>query len=157
LPGTRIETRAQWEGEVYKRGYNFAYFDGLNSFFIHEAHHELSKAFEVPPNVFDGFVLSGLGSSSFHVDINARIVAERHRIDLQWDALKNTGEMLEGHRSNEREQMSEQVAFLRRQIDILRRELAETHKQLLAAERERERSKTHLALAQKKRRSNLKF
>jgi hypothetical protein len=40
--------------------YRFAYFDGLNRFYVaDEKSGHLMSAFGVPPNVFDGFVLAG--------------------------------------------------------------------------------------------------
>jgi hypothetical protein len=36
--------------------YRFVYHDGLNRFYLSDAHLELLPAFAAPPNVFDGFV-----------------------------------------------------------------------------------------------------
>jgi hypothetical protein len=38
------------------RGYTFAYFDGLNRFYVANEHAELSAVLAVPPNVFDNYI-----------------------------------------------------------------------------------------------------
>jgi FkbM family methyltransferase len=54
---------AHWEPLVAAAGYHFAYFDGLNRFYVAAEHPELMAAFASPPNVFDAARLSGLASS----------------------------------------------------------------------------------------------
>lgn len=66
LPLTQIENYQEWEPLLVERGYSFVYFDGLNRFYIAEAHQELKQAFSAPPNVFDKFSVNGTGSTSFH-------------------------------------------------------------------------------------------
>ena len=50
------ELSAGWEGRLIACGYDFAYFDGLNRFYVAKEHSELSAVLAVPPNVFDDFV-----------------------------------------------------------------------------------------------------
>jgi len=59
-PSSEIDVSDSWEPLVLERGYVFVYFDGLNRFYLHKSHEELLDKFKVPPNVFDGIVLSGL-------------------------------------------------------------------------------------------------
>jgi len=47
---------AAWEPMLLERGYLFAYFDGLNRFYLRREDAALSRHFAVPPNVFDDFV-----------------------------------------------------------------------------------------------------
>jgi len=61
-PLTAQTTVAEWEPDLVALGYEHAYFDGLNSFYVSLAHPELRQAFACPPNVFDDFELSGLSS-----------------------------------------------------------------------------------------------
>ena len=70
-PGTQIPTHDAWETFVLEREYRFAYFDGLNRFYVHGSHAELMSAFATPPNYFDGFVLSS--TSSVCSSLNARL------------------------------------------------------------------------------------
>src|SRR5580692_3316549 len=73
LPLSKVESHKQWESLVLRKGYKFAYFDGLNRFYIADGHAELFKAFTSGPNVFDGATLSGTASSSLCHTLNSRI------------------------------------------------------------------------------------
>jgi FkbM family methyltransferase len=48
----------EWEPTMLQADYRFAYFDGLNRFYVTAEKAELLSAFSVPPNVFDDFCLS---------------------------------------------------------------------------------------------------
>ena len=47
-----------WENIVLNAGYLFAYFDGLNRFYVAVEHKDLLTCFDTPPNYFDDFALS---------------------------------------------------------------------------------------------------
>ena len=55
-PRTQQPSSEAWEATLLNAGYDFAYFDGLNRFYVAREHSELSKLVAVPPNVFDEFV-----------------------------------------------------------------------------------------------------
>lgn len=55
-PGTQQPSGEGWEEVLLNVGYDFAYFDGLNRFYVAKEHSELSKLIAIPPNVFDDFV-----------------------------------------------------------------------------------------------------
>ena len=55
-PTTQQQSREAWEETLLNAGYGFAYFDGLNRFYVAKEHSELSKLIAFPPNVFDDFV-----------------------------------------------------------------------------------------------------
>lgn len=57
LPLSVIETHQEWEHLILQKGYTFAYFDGLNRFYVSNDHGELIEKFRSPPNVFDQYVL----------------------------------------------------------------------------------------------------
>jgi FkbM family methyltransferase len=65
-PGTQEQTHSEWEALVLDKNYSFAYFDGLNRFYVHCDHSDLLPFFDMPPNIFDGFVLSGTASQPFY-------------------------------------------------------------------------------------------
>ncbi|MDQ0316194.1 FkbM family methyltransferase [Amorphus orientalis] len=48
-----------WEESVIQSGYVFAYFDGLNRYYIEEKSQNLVKRFRLPPCVFDEIELAG--------------------------------------------------------------------------------------------------
>ncbi|MGA8660664.1 MAG: FkbM family methyltransferase, partial [Chthoniobacterales bacterium] len=55
-PFSTVSTRNQWEHLITDRGYGFAYFDGLNCFYVFNEMAGLKGQLAVPPNVFDDFV-----------------------------------------------------------------------------------------------------
>lgn len=72
-PLTQEESYQDWEHLVVDKGYVFAYFDGLNRFYIHKSKLDLLEKFKTPPNIFDGFALSGTASQPFCTVINKRL------------------------------------------------------------------------------------
>lgn len=54
-PGSQTESHGAWEPHILQSGYAFAYFDGLNRFYVAREHAHLQRHFAVPPNVFDDF------------------------------------------------------------------------------------------------------
>ncbi|MGJ5136332.1 FkbM family methyltransferase [Bradyrhizobium oligotrophicum] len=55
-PFSNTDISHAWQPYLLDRGYLFAYFDGLNKFFVAKEHEELSSAFSLPPNVIDDYV-----------------------------------------------------------------------------------------------------
>lgn len=76
VPTTAEVDYEAWEPLVTGAGYRFAYFDGLNRFYVADEHAELMDAFSSPPNVFDNARLSGLASSELCRELIARHQAE---------------------------------------------------------------------------------
>jgi FkbM family methyltransferase len=58
LPMSTSTTHHEWEDLIFQKGYTFVYFDGLNRFYVSDAHPALREKFNAPPNVFDNFVLT---------------------------------------------------------------------------------------------------
>ena len=67
-PLSTEQTHFEWEPVLVSKGYEFAYFDGLNRFYVSQAHPELLASFECGPNVFDEFSLSS--ASVFCAEMN---------------------------------------------------------------------------------------
>jgi FkbM family methyltransferase len=55
-PNSRASLRKNWEHLITDYGYQFAYFDGLNCFYLADEVSELKERLSTPPNVFDNFV-----------------------------------------------------------------------------------------------------
>ncbi len=55
-PLTQDQNHFEWEGLLLAQRYDFAYFDGLNRFYVAQEHHDLCKDLAIPPNIFDNFV-----------------------------------------------------------------------------------------------------
>jgi hypothetical protein len=75
-PTTQQPSREAWEKTLLNAGYDFAYFDGLNRFYVAKEHSELSKLIAVPPNVFDDFVPAD--------QIEAEQALEAFRLSTSW-------------------------------------------------------------------------
>jgi FkbM family methyltransferase len=90
VPRSQEPSFAEWEPVILHLGYKFAYFDGLNRFYVSKAHRELLSAFAAPPNVFDGFALSGTACNGFSNRLKELVANERaeinrlsaHQVDL---------------------------------------------------------------------------
>lgn len=78
LPLSQELSHAAWEPIVLGLGYHFAYFDGLNRFYVSEQHTELLPAFSAPPNVFDDFAIAGTGTHAFCTKLNESVAHARH-------------------------------------------------------------------------------
>ena len=71
-PTTNEESHQAWEQIVLDKGYVYAYFDGLNRFYVHMSQSALLASFRIPPNIFDDFLLSGYASQPFYKGIKER-------------------------------------------------------------------------------------
>jgi len=56
FPGRPQPNHAHWEPAVLAAGYEPAYFDGVNRFYVAAEHAGLLESLRVPPNVWDDFV-----------------------------------------------------------------------------------------------------
>jgi hypothetical protein len=57
-PMTPTPNHAGWEPDLLALGYRFAYFDGLNRFYISNDHADLERHFTSGPNFFDQFKIT---------------------------------------------------------------------------------------------------
>jgi FkbM family methyltransferase len=57
-PMQQHRTDDGWCHELTRRGYKAAAFDGLNDYFVHEAHPAVAASLSTPANVFDDFVVT---------------------------------------------------------------------------------------------------
>ncbi len=80
-PLTRATSHREWEELVFAHGYAFAYFDGLNRFYIRLDHEELRPAFAHGPSVFDRFALSGTASSTYASRLRIEVDSARDRAE----------------------------------------------------------------------------
>jgi len=55
LPNSQEPSYETWESILFMHRYSFAYFDGLNRYYVAEEHKDLLSALTVQPNVFDSF------------------------------------------------------------------------------------------------------
>jgi FkbM family methyltransferase len=106
LPGTKTDCHEQWEGLILGKGYRFAYFDGLNRFYVSNKHLELLATFGPGPNVFDNFSLNGTTSASFTELVENRGIEVangiRTRLEGELHAAKNETAQLIDELQNQR-------------------------------------------------------
>jgi FkbM family methyltransferase len=57
-PDSQVENYEIWEEILIRAHYSFAFFDGINRYYIAQEHCELHSHFRCPPNVFDDFIKS---------------------------------------------------------------------------------------------------
>ena len=87
LPLTQSLSHEHWEPVILELGYTFAYFDGLNRYYVSREHDELLKAFESPPSVFDQFSFAGTASHFFCTSLNETVARSKDEIG-RLEALK---------------------------------------------------------------------
>jgi FkbM family methyltransferase len=80
-PLTQAASHREWEELVLAHGYAFAYFDGLNRFYIRVDHEELRPAFAHGPSVFDRFALSGTATSTYASRLRIEVDSARDRAE----------------------------------------------------------------------------
>jgi len=56
LPLSQTASHGEWEAFILAQGYIYAYFDGLNRFYVRQEESDLLRHFSCPPNVFDSFI-----------------------------------------------------------------------------------------------------
>ena len=56
LPNSRATNHGAWEHLVTGHGYRYAWFDGLNRYYVAEEHAALLERLDIQPNVFDDFI-----------------------------------------------------------------------------------------------------
>ncbi len=94
-PNTQIEDYKDWEPILLASDYKYVYFDGLNRYYVAVEHQEIENSFKIPPNVFDDYVFSGEGSSSFHLH-QAHINTENQSLKSERAEIKDGFEQLAG-------------------------------------------------------------
>ncbi|OLL32998.1 hypothetical protein BTH42_03385 [Burkholderia sp. SRS-W-2-2016] len=115
LPNSQQESYGDWEPMLISSGYSFAWFDGLNRFYVaDEKKDELGKHFRVQPNVFDPFQTPG--------DLLLR--AERAEQELQQFREQAAAELqrVREAAAQENRRIGEQASAALRDADAVRRE-----------------------------------
>jgi FkbM family methyltransferase len=128
LPLTQIETQGSWENIIIAYGYSPVYFDGLNRYYVSDAHSEIKAAFRMPPNYFDGFALSGTSGAPFHKLIEARNQEHERLLLAETDRIRRE---LEVSTNRERE-LAEQISV----VHDSQQQTEATAQRLVARERE---------------------
>ena len=78
-PTTEIPAFEKWESLIVSADYQFAYFDGLNRFYVAKEHSELLAAFHAPPNIFDHYVLSRQMDDQQKLEAKENVIQAQNR------------------------------------------------------------------------------
>jgi FkbM family methyltransferase len=85
LPNSRETNHEAWEHLVTSQRYRYAWFDGLNRYYVAEEHPELLQHFGIQPNVFDEYI-------SWHLDrawaANAAVGRALHESEQHAEAVR---------------------------------------------------------------------
>jgi FkbM family methyltransferase len=94
VPNSNKSNTKGWEDLVVNAAYEFAYFDGLNRFYVATERNTLLQNFKLPPNVFDNFIKADLVASSIKADM-----AENKCKELEILLISNKRELKDAKRS----------------------------------------------------------
>jgi FkbM family methyltransferase len=111
LPNSRETNHASWEHMVTGQRYRFAWFDGLNRYYVAEEHSELAQHFGIQPNVFDDYI--------------------SHHLDKSWAAAKRLSTALKASEQEARD-ISERAARSIEQAHQAAMLAQQAHQQALA-------------------------
>jgi len=122
LPTSSEQNYETWEPNLLTLGYKFVYFDGLNRFYVSREHPEIEHHFGPGPNVFDGFVLSGLASAPFCSTLVAELNNARTVLTEQAAALKSH-QAASAKNAQLIDSQSERIVIMQKEIDLYRQSL----------------------------------
>ncbi|WP_063889240.1 FkbM family methyltransferase [Burkholderia ubonensis] len=112
-PNSPVDNSAEWESIVTDAGYEYAYFDGLNRFYVAAEHRDLKPRIALAPNVFDRAKLRR--GHCFVLDPEVSVDAHR--------ALQDTL----AERERALSALQDELASLRDELTAMRAELSEAH------------------------------
>jgi len=131
-PQSQTTSHHEWEDFVLRGGYQFAYFDGLNHFYVANEQSLLIEKLKLPPNVFDDFYLRTGHSYSYPLTAFIRRVedaeAQAHLAEVR--VVETTLRMQQAEeraqqaeeRTQQAEESTQQAQTLQRQAESLQRE-----------------------------------
>jgi FkbM family methyltransferase len=143
-PLSTASTRDNWERLVIGQGYQFAYFDGLNCFYVADEVSQLKEKLAVPPNVFDDFVCRPEFLARERVSALEQELAElrNHAHGLEQSIRERTQEItsLQSELEKERTRAADLERALQAELEKERTRVADLER-ALQAELEKERTR----------------
>lgn len=125
-PGSRVSNHETWEALVTAAGYHYAYFDGLNRYYVALEHAELLPALTIQPNVFDDFISHQVYQARSRVNELEQADQARSRVrELEQQAREMAGTI---------EQLGRQLVELDAHIRRVEGELESARNQILQTE-----------------------
>lgn len=137
LPDSEVTSFQEWEQTITDHAYRFAYFDGLNRYYIAEEHKDLLSAFMVQPNVFDDFVTIGQARAEECV---AHIENRLQEAICQLEATRQEAQSLNAGLAATQNELEHASA----ELDRTRNELERTEAEFARAESEFVKATAHI-------------
>ena len=119
-PNSQISTSEEWENLIVGCGYDFAYFDGLNCFYVAKECANLKERLSVPPNFFDDFTRFAEWAARQHAADLEREAADLRAQAAQTSHLRTALRIAQEQTVSVRNALhvaQEQSASLRRALD----------------------------------------
>jgi FkbM family methyltransferase len=133
-PGSQVSTRDNWENLITDHGYCFAYFDGLNCFYVADEMASLRARLAVPPNVFDQFVSwSEWSNQQRAADLEKELKDSRAHADWLKSVSAETSKLLEAARlegANLRHALQAKQTQVQSRLEYLSAEIQKLEAQL---------------------------
>ncbi len=131
-PATTIPTHDQWEHILLEHRYLFAFFDGLNRYYVREEDEDLLPALSVPVNVTDDYIpfayMQPLADLRMGYETaNRSLAATRALNETLWGEVTAMAEELSTLRARY-ERLDRALTRTRAEYDQLRAEIAEEGK-----------------------------
>lgn len=89
VPLTQTETYSSWEPDLLAKGYSFTYFDGLNRYYLSDAHADLVRHFRYGPSLWDGFQLPEVSRAVQSISTRRQEAEDHLRSQLQLSAAES--------------------------------------------------------------------
>ena len=133
VPRTETDVHRAWEDILEKLGYRFAYFDGLNRFYLSRLHEDLADHFRCGPNLFDPFTLSETGRAPFSGELARKIEAERaetRRLEEETRSIRLKMDEVQASVAARNEEYDREVQNLARRLAESENMIREAHRRL---------------------------
>jgi len=124
LPNSQEQNYQEWESLILERGYSFAYFDGLNRYYVHQDHNDLLEAFGPGPNVFDSFCFDEESHFAAPVAEKLRLLQKEMKY-LSQQSKENTEAVFRSDAA--RRSMQERTDKLEQDLAHMRQKSIEVH------------------------------
>ena len=119
LPNSRATNHHTWEHLVLAQRYRYAWFDGLNRYYVAEEHADLLAQLDIQPNVFDDFIPHHLDGAWKQID------ALRDNAAQGWQRAAEMEQSAHAHAVQHRE-AARKAEALAQQCQQLRQQLSDS-------------------------------
>lgn len=109
MPNSRVTNHDTWEHLVTGAGYRYAYFDGLNRYYVADEHAELLAVLNIQANVFDGFISHHL-DKAWKRQEELGLMAQQAQAEAAEQHALNAAAHAELHRAQEQTARANQQA-----------------------------------------------